>query len=103
MKKRGLIYKVYYHIKNLFKDDQTGIYRHLTFKKVINYIKNMYDAIIRNPYVSSYPIHITVDPANICQLKCPLCPTGQGLYSRPKIMMRFDDFKKILEQLGDYI
>jgi len=103
MKKRNIFQKVYYHIKILFKDDQTGIYRNLTFKKVLNYIKNMYSAILRKPYVNSYPIHIRVDPANSCQLKCPLCPIGQGLPSRAKGMMRFDDYKKIINQLGDYI
>ena len=103
MKRKNIFQKVYSHTKDLIKDDQTGMFRHLTFKKVLNYIKNMYSAISRKPYVNSYPIHITVDPANICQLKCPLCPTGQRLPSRQKGMMKFEDFKRIIDQLGDYI
>ena len=103
MKRKNIFQKVYSHTKDLIKDDQTGMFRHLTFKKVLNYIKNMYSAISRKPYVNSYPIHITVDPANICQLKCPLCPTGQRLRSRQNGMMKFEDFKRIIDQLGDYI
>lgn len=34
-------------------------------------------------------------------MKCPLCPTGQGLEGRKKGQMKFEDFKNILDQTGD--
>jgi len=44
-----------------------------------------------------------IEPTNYCNLKCPLCPTGAGLIRREKAAMSFEDFKKILDNLGNQI
>ncbi len=50
-----------------------------------------------------YPIKLTIDACNICNLHCPLCPTGQGRTDRSKGKMSFDDFRRIIDELGAYI
>lgn len=49
-----------------------------------------------------YPYHITLEPTNACNLKCPLCPTGVGTLNRPKGKMTFEEFKRIIDQIGPY-
>lgn len=49
------------------------------------------------------PITAMIEPINYCNLQCPLCPTGMGLIKRKKEMLSFEDFKKILDNLGDSI
>jgi radical SAM protein with 4Fe4S-binding SPASM domain len=44
-----------------------------------------------------------IEPTNYCNLKCPLCPAGQGLIKRKRENMSFSDFKKILDKMGDQI
>src|SRR5512145_1046993 len=43
------------------------------------------------------PKHIAIDPTNICNLNCPLCPSKIQNY--PKLMMSFDTFVTVLNKL----
>ena len=53
--------------------------------------------LVRLPY---RPTKITVESGNVCNLRCPLCPTGQGDRSAQKGMLPWDTFVKVLDQLG---
>ena len=49
------------------------------------------------------PITAMIEPTNYCNLHCPLCPTGAGLIKRKPENMSFEDFKLIINNLGDSI
>jgi MoaA/NifB/PqqE/SkfB family radical SAM enzyme len=53
--------------------------------------------------VIGYPVELVIDPCDICNLHCPLCPTGQGSANRSKGRMSFDNFRKIIDELGPYL
>jgi radical SAM protein with 4Fe4S-binding SPASM domain len=53
--------------------------------------------LVRLPYA---PTKITVESGNVCNLRCPLCPTGQGDKSAQKGMMPFETFEKLMDQAG---
>lgn len=41
---------------------------------------------------------ITIEPTNICSLKCPGCPHGSDFFAeKPQGYMKFSDFKKIVD------
>jgi len=40
-----------------------------------------------------------IEPTNICNLKCPMCPSGNGSLSRKRGMMSLDMFKSIIDQV----
>ena len=42
------------------------------------------------------PFMMMVEPTNFCNLKCPLCPSGNG-------NMGIDDFKRLIDDAGDYL
>jgi radical SAM protein with 4Fe4S-binding SPASM domain len=72
-------------------------------KKLIDKLKM---AIFWRAYVwfkiagkAPYPKTIIIDPVNFCMLKCPLCPTGTGKLECEKAMMKFELFKKIVDQI----
>jgi len=50
-----------------------------------------------------YPPILTVEPTNVCNLKCPLCVTGNGRMTRARGRMTFDVFKRLIDEVGDYI
>jgi len=52
----------------------------------------------RLPYL---PFSLGIDPGNICNLKCPLCPTGLGEAGAKKSFMEFEFFKMVFDQLKD--
>jgi MoaA/NifB/PqqE/SkfB family radical SAM enzyme/SAM-dependent methyltransferase len=47
------------------------------------------------------PRKLTIEPFGGCNLRCPLCPTGQGRKERPRGPMRMALFREIIRQLGD--
>ena len=59
--------------------------------------------LIRGQKVVGYTIKITVDPTSYCNLRCPLCPTGNNDTLRSKGFMSFELFKKIIDEVGRYV
>ena len=53
--------------------------------------------------VEGYPFWLTLDPASLCNLRCPLCPTGQGRQTRPAVKMDMQTYSGILSEIGPYI
>ena len=56
------------------------------------------EKFIRNPLVVGYPFHLVLETGNICNLKCPLCPTPWREAAIPKGMLDFKSAKKIIDQ-----
>lgn len=82
----------------------TSALRHLKLQeKLKNFLLIETEKQIRQEYVSGYPYWLTIDPANFCTLRCPFCPTGQTRGSRTKGILLFDNFKRILDELGPYL
>jgi len=75
----------------------------LSSQKKLNLIRVGMDMILRSNRVHGLPPTILVEPTNICNLKCPLCPTGIGSIKRQKGFMSFETFQKILDDLGDVL
>jgi len=46
---------------------------------------------------------LTIEPTNICNLKCPLCTTGSGEMERVNGKMSLETFKEIMKKMGDDI
>ncbi|MFH1722493.1 MAG: SPASM domain-containing protein [Candidatus Altiarchaeota archaeon] len=50
-----------------------------------------------------YPDRLYIEATNICNLKCPMCPTGRGDMKRPEGFMDFNFFKKIIDEMSPHI
>ncbi|MDD5130354.1 MAG: radical SAM protein [Candidatus Omnitrophica bacterium] len=72
-------------------------------RKLENFLTILEEFSNKSIYCSGYPAWLTIDPTNICTLKCPFCPTGYGLMKRPKGMMSKDRFQRIMDVLGPYL
>ena len=59
--------------------------------------------LFKNSRLIGMPLKISIDPSSICQLRCPLCPTGQGSTGRTLGKMPFDKFKKLVDELAPYL
>lgn len=72
-------------------------------KRFINAVKVIMSYSIsiilkRAVYWGNPPI-VMIEPTNICNLKCPLCPSGNGTLKRTKGYMSLDVFKKIIDDV----
>jgi MoaA/NifB/PqqE/SkfB family radical SAM enzyme len=48
------------------------------------------------------PYRYNIDPINVCNLRCPLCPTGLGTLQRERGRMSFEAYQKIIDQIAPY-
>ena len=53
--------------------------------------------------LESMPYQIDIEPTNICNLHCPLCSTGTNESTRPKGVLEFKNFKKLIDQIKDFV
>jgi radical SAM protein with 4Fe4S-binding SPASM domain len=53
--------------------------------------------------IRSYPTYLTIDPFSACNLKCPLCPTGNGRITIKKGKLQLDMFRHIVDEMGAYL
>lgn len=72
-------------------------------KKLVNIIKCVISELSRNPKVSGQPFSLILEPTNYCNLKCPVCPTGNGSDKRKKGFLSFDNFKKVIDDMSPYL
>jgi len=77
--------------------------REISFKKSFNLLKGYYYYLTKNTKPNSYPSILMVEPTNLCNLNCPLCPTGNKTLKRARGYMFLTDFKKIIDEIGDYL
>jgi radical SAM protein with 4Fe4S-binding SPASM domain len=51
--------------------------------------------------VRTLPTHLQIEPTNKCNLRCPVCHVVTD--TKPQGRIRFDDFCKIIDEVGDYL
>ncbi len=85
------------------KDYWLSTLPHITPKKLLNAIHVEFEYLLRREKCFSLPYVMLLDPINTCQLRCPLCATGQRQNGRPKGIMGFETFQKIIDEIGDYL
>jgi radical SAM protein with 4Fe4S-binding SPASM domain len=71
----------------------------ISFRKVFNFYLNHFEYKRSVVKLKSLPPQVIIDITNICNLKCPLCPTGLGLIDRSKGRMSFELYEDLLDQL----
>ncbi len=84
-----------------------NLLRSLTFRRVVNLLKTsisfLLSALINKNILWGRPTILTIEPTNLCNLRCPLCTTGSGEMERSAGKMTIDTFKQIMQKLGDDI
>ncbi|MCK5701530.1 MAG: SPASM domain-containing protein [Cyclobacteriaceae bacterium] len=57
----------------------------------------------KSPVHGGFPFSISVEPTTSCNLRCPECPSGLRSFSRPTGMMQHATFKKVIDELHEYL
>ncbi|MHB2150024.1 radical SAM/SPASM domain-containing protein [Calditrichota bacterium LG25] len=56
--------------------------------------------LLKRPIVWGIPPIVMVEPTNICNLKCPMCPSGNGDMARPRGRLDMENFKRLMKDIG---
>lgn len=77
--------------------------KYFTFGRLLNALKVIVSfqisKIVRKPVVWGKPLTFSVEPTNFCNLECPECPSGLGALTRPLGLLKFENFKKVIDQI----
>jgi len=76
----------------LLKSGKLDLFFYKLYKKLS--IKNMLPPL---------PQWLIIEPINICNLRCPICPVGTGKMNRPKRAMSLGEFEKIINEVKGYV
>lgn len=83
--------------------DALNLLSKLTFRRVWNGIKvwssYYWSKWTRKPVQWGYPVSISFEPTNFCNLRCPECPSGLRSFTRPTGMLQRDFFRETIDDL----
>jgi radical SAM protein with 4Fe4S-binding SPASM domain len=76
----------------------------ITVRRAFNVLKvlaSYYLArLFRKPIHWGMPFTVSVEPTTACNLRCPECPSGLRVFSRPTGNLRADFFRKMTDELA---
>ena len=75
----------------------------LSWRKRVNLFQAGLNQILPRPAPFGRPVVAQVEPANYCNLSCPLCMTTSETSSRPRSLLPFEDFRRFLDDAGDHL
>lgn len=74
----------------------------LTPKRLLNYHLVNYQQARGRTKLRGYPLFLTLEATNVCNLHCPHCFTGAGEVGRERSMLSMDLYRRLLDELGEY-
>ena len=74
--------------------------RVFTLRKLYNVIMGSLQTGMKSSRLFYLPTRISIETGNICNLRCPLCPTGQKQEGISRGFMALEDYRKVIDELA---
>ena len=74
--------------------------RRASVGKIFNFLSIKIQKRLRHDVITAFPYRFKIDPTNVCQLHCPLCPTGLKQSFRAKGFLPLSEFQSIVDQIS---
>jgi radical SAM protein with 4Fe4S-binding SPASM domain len=74
--------------------------RHLTWGKIINFIKIELDYLLVRENCTGKPWSAKIEPTNVCNLQCTYCPREDTPYTLG--MMSLERFRSLIDEIKDH-
>ena len=78
------------------------VYRHGTPKKLANIALAEAELRMKRVRLRSRPYYYIIDICNVCNLRCPLCPTGNGTLDRKQDFITLEQYRPILDRVKEH-
>lgn len=79
-----------------------ALLRYGTPRKFLNIACVELERMLGRDHLRGRPYMLIVDPVNVCNLKCPLCPTGRGELPLKNGKMEADAFRGLLDAMAPW-
>jgi len=97
------LFRLYEKARSAFRHPVTQQTRKIGLRRLTNAAVAKLEQKLIRPRPWGWPITAVIEPTNICNLQCPLCPTGVRKPGRKKGMLSWDLLKKFTDELGPYL
>ena len=77
--------------------------KRISLRKLLNAIRAEIERRMNIVKIKSHPFVLHIELTNVCNLRCPYCITGNNESHQPKGFLSFEQFKKIIDELKDYL
>ncbi len=78
------------------------VLQHGSFAKLANIAVVEAEMRMHKVRMRGLPYYYIIDICNVCNLRCPLCPTGNGRLERKQDFISTDEYRRILARVKDY-
>jgi len=78
------------------------IIRYGTPKKLTNIALAEWEMRQQKVTLNCLPYYYIIDICNVCNLRCPLCPTGNTTIARHQAIMSLEEYKEVLDEIKEY-
>ena len=78
------------------------ILKYGTPKKLANIMLAEWELRQQKTTLRCHPYYYIIDVCNVCNLRCPLCPTGNTTIARKQSMLSLEQYKQLFCKLADY-
>ena len=79
-----------------------AVWRYSSFYKIRNLMRVEWERYREKENVSGLPYITVLDPTNVCNLKCPVCPTPRGDLLHPSGRVTVDKFKEFVDCIAPH-
>ena len=77
-----------------------SLVRYSSIYKLRNLIRVEWDRLRKREIVTGLPYVMVLDPTNVCNLKCPICPTTRGQLLQPSGRITVENFTDLVDPAG---
>ncbi len=91
-----------YREVTIFSDGIPFTFKNVPLRKLLNWLRLETGIALKRKEVWGLPTHTQVEPTNLCNLRCALCPVTDG-FERPTGQMTAETFRSYVDQIGDYL
>jgi MoaA/NifB/PqqE/SkfB family radical SAM enzyme len=95
-------------IRNLFRNRKryfrhaVSVLRYSSFYKIRNLARVEWERFRKKEKVTGLPYIVLLDPTNVCNLKCPVCPTPQGKLLHPSGRVSVENFEALVDRIAPH-
>ena len=73
-----------------------------TPKKLANILLAEWELRRQKTTLLCRPYYFIIDACNVCNLRCPLCPTGNTTIARKQAMLSLEQYKELFDKIKEY-
>ena len=85
-------------------DTVTYAWDNLPEKKYRNWVRIHHEQLNTSDYTAwGYPFMLQIEPTNVCNLRCSLCPVANNDLGRKPRHMKLEEYKRIIDDLESYL